>query len=414
MAQQGWDDHNRRNRFFSVDSAKNYLNSCAPNAILFTGGDNDTFPLWYAQDTEDVRTDVRVLVLSYYNTDWYIQQSMEKYYTSEPVPYTLSLNDYRQGGPNDALRYQDLKIPAVDLKEYLSLLKQGNKLEVNGSNILPSKVLVLKVDTAAVLAKGTIPDTMKDLLVSEMAIRVKTNYLEKKDLAILDALATANWDRPIYLNNTSLSQINFDMTPYIVQEGNAYRILPVRNPNPRKELVNTEVAFENMVHKFKYRELDNPNVYYNSDYRGFVLNHRSALNAVTEALINEGKMEKARETVLLNVNKMPDKAVRMDPSYVGIGEDQGTIELLFRVGEKERAVELAKTLGDRSIEVTNYYVNKGEGYGIESRKYIYILSELQNTLYRYGEGDLAKKYEDAYDNIYKNLQVRDEFSPANR
>jgi hypothetical protein len=414
MAQQGWDDHNRRNRFFSVDSAKNYLNSCAPNAILFTGGDNDTFPLWYAQDTEDVRTDVRVLVLSYYNTDWYIQQSMEKYYTSEPVPYTLSLNDYRQDGPNDALRYQDLKIPAVDLKEYLSLLKQGNKLEVNGSNILPSKVLVLKVDTAAVLAKGIIPDTMKDLLVSEMAIRVKTNYLEKKDLAILDALATANWDRPIYLNNTSLSQINFDMTPYIVQEGNAYRILPVRNPNPRKELVNTEVAFENMVHKFKYRELDNPNVYYNSDYRGFVLNHRSALNAVTEALINEGKLEKARETVLLNVNKMPDKAVRMDPSYVGIGEDQGTIELLFRVGEKERAVELAKTLGDRSIEVTNYYVNKGEGYGIESRKYIYILSELQNTLYRYGEGDLAKKYEDAYDNIYKNLQVRDEFSPANR
>src|SRR6185503_6397864 len=154
MAQQGWDDHNRRGRFFSVDSAKNYLNSCAPNAIIFTGGDNDTFPLWYAQDVEDVRTDVRVLVLSYYNTDWYIEQSMNKYYSSDPIAYTLSLNDYRQGGPNDALRYQDLKIPAVDLREYLNLLKQGGKLEVNGSNILPSKILVLKVDTAAVLAKG--------------------------------------------------------------------------------------------------------------------------------------------------------------------------------------------------------------------------------------------------------------------
>lgn len=414
MAQQGWDDHNRRNRFFSVDSAKNYLNSCAQNAILYTGGDNDTFPLWYAQDTEDVRTDVRVLVLSYYNTDWYIEQSMEKFYDSDPIPYTLSLNDYRQGGPNDALRYQDLKIPAVDLKEYLNLLKQGNKLEVNGSNILPSKTLVLKVDTAAVLAKGIIPANMRDLVVSEMPIRVKSTYLEKKDLAILDVIASANWDRPIYVNNTSLSQINFDLTPYIVQEGNAYRILPVRNPNPKKELVNTEVAYDNMVHKFSYRELDNPNVYYNSDYRGFVLNHRSALNAVAEALINEGKMDKARETVLLNVNKMPDKAVRMDPSYVGIGEDQGTIELLFRVGEKEKAIELAKTLGDRSIEVANYYVNKGEGFSVESRKYIYILSELQNTLYRYGEGDLAKKYEDAYDSIYKNLQIRDEFSPSNR
>ena len=414
MAQQGWDDHNRRGRFFSVDSAKNYLNSCAPNAILYTGGDNDTFPLWYAQDTEDVRTDVRVLVLSYYNTDWYIEQSMEKFYTSEPIRYTLSLNDYRQGGPNDALRFQDLKIPAVDLKEYLNLLKSGKRLEVNGSNILPSKILVLKVDTAAVLAKGIIPDNMRHLVVSEMPIRVKANYLEKKDLAILDALATANWDRPIYLNNTSLSQISFDLTPYIIQEGNAYRILPIRNPKPGKELVNTEVAYENMVHKFQYRELDNPDVYYNSDYRGFVLNHRSSLNAVTEALINEGKMEKARETVLLNITKMPDRAVRMDPSYVGIGEDQGTLELLFRVGEKEKAIELSTRLGDRAIELVNYYISKGLGFDTESQKYRYILSEIQNILYRYGEGDLAKKYEDAYDKILKDLQIQYELNPSDR
>src|SRR6185503_13446578 len=137
-------------------------------------------------------------------------------------------------------------------------------------------------------------------------IRVKGNYLEKKDLAILDVIATANWDRPVYLNNTSLSQINFDLTPYIVQEGNAYRVLPIRNPNPRKELVNTEVAYDNMVKKFQYRALDNPKVHYNDDYRGFVLNHRSSLNALTEALINEEKMDKARETVMLNVTKMPD------------------------------------------------------------------------------------------------------------
>lgn len=414
MAQQGWDDHNRRGRFFSVDSAKNYLNSCAPNAIIYTGGDNDTFPLWYAQEVEGVRTDVRVLVLSYYNTDWYIEQSMNKYYTSDPLPYTLSLKDYRQGGPNDALRFQDLKIPAVDLKEYINLLKQGGRLEVNGSNILPSKMLVLKVDTAAVLAKGIIPDNLKHLIVSEMPIRVKTNYLEKKDLAILDLLATSNWERPIYLNNTSLSQISMDLSPYIVQEGNAYRVLPIRNPKPKKELVNTDVAYENMIKKFQYRELDNPNVYYTNDYRGFVLNHRSALNALTEALIGEEKMDKARETVLFNINKMPDVAVRMDPSYVGIGEDQGTLELLFRVGEKERAVELCKILGDRATEVANYYLLNDQSYSDDSRRYIYMLAELQNILYRYGEGDLAKKYEDAYDNIMKNLQINEELTPSNR
>ena len=414
MAKQGWDDHNRRGRFFSVDSAKNYLNSCAPNAILFTGGDNDTFPLWYAQDVEGVRTDVRVLVLSYYNTDWYIEQSMKKYYESDALPYTLSLNDYRQGGPNDGLRFQDLKFSAIDLKEYINILKNGNKLEVSGSNIVPSKTLVLKVDTAAVLAKGIIPNEMKSMLASEMVIRIKGNYLEKKDLAILDVLATSNWERPIYLNNTSLSQIKIDLSPYIVQEGNAYRVLPIRNPQPRKELVSTGVAYENMMKKFLYRELDNPKVYYTNDYRGFVLNHRSALNALTEALINEGKMEKARETVLLNITKMPDAAVRMDPSYVGIGEDQGTIELLFRVGEKEKALELSKILGDRSVEVAQYYLSKNLGYSDDSRRYVYMLGELQNTLYRYGEEELAKKYEEVYENILKNLQVQDEMNPSSR
>jgi hypothetical protein len=247
-----------------------------------------------------------------------------------------------------------------------------------------------------------------------MPIRIKTNYLEKKDLAILDVLASANWDRPVYLNNTSLSQINMDLTPYIVQEGNAYRILPVRNPTPKKELVNTEVAYENMVKKFQYRELDNPKVHYNYDYRGFVLNHRSSLNALTEALIKEGKMDKARETVLLNITKMPDAAVRMDPSYVGIGEDQGTIELLFRVGEKEKAVDLAKILGDRSVEVINYYISKSQGFGMESQKYQYVLNEVQNILYQYGEGDLAKKYEEAYEKIRNDLQIQYELSPSQR
>lgn len=414
MAQQGWDDHNRRNRFFSVDSAANYLNSCAPNGIIYTGGDNDTFPLWYAQDVEDIRTDVRVLVLSYYNTDWYIEQSMKKYYGSDALPYTLSLNDYRQGGPNDGLRYQDLKLPAVDLKDYLNLLKQSNKLEVDGANILPSKTFVLKVDTAAVLAKGIIPKELRHLLVDEMVIRVKGNYLYKGDLAMLDVLATSNWDRPIYLNNTSLSQIKFDLSPYIVQEGNAYRVLPIRNPKPGKELVSTEVAYENVTKKFKFRGLDDSTVYYTNDYRGFVMNHRSVLNSIAESLIAEGKMEKARETVMLNITKMPDAAVRMDPSYVGIGQDQGTIELLFRVGEKEKAIAFAKTLGDRSIEVTNYYLSKDLGFSDDSRKHLYYLGELQNILYRYGEAELAKKYEDAYDAALKNMQINQEADPSDR
>src|SRR5690606_38058500 len=127
MAAEGWDDHDRSGRFFSVDSATNYLQSCEENAIHFTGGDNDTFPLWYAQEVEGVRTDMRVVVLSYYNTDWYISQTMRQTYESEPFPYTLSLDHYRQGGPNDYLMFYDAGIKSIELKEYLDLIKRNYK-----------------------------------------------------------------------------------------------------------------------------------------------------------------------------------------------------------------------------------------------------------------------------------------------
>jgi hypothetical protein len=406
MAKEGWDDHDRSNRLFSVDSAKNYLNSCAPNAILFTGGDNDTFPLWYAQDVENVRTDVRVLVLSYYNTDWYIEQSMQKYYESNALPYTLPLEKYTQGGPNDYLRYQNLNIPTFDLKEFLSILRTSNKLEIEGTSIIPSKVLTLQVDKEAVLASGIIPKGMENLVVDQMEFKIKGNALEKKDLAILDLIASSNWTRPMYFNYTSLSQLKFDLSPYIIMEGNAFRVLPIKNPNPSKELVNTEVAFDNMVNKYSYRGLDDPRPYYTNDYKGFVQNHRSSFNDLVSALIEENNLEKARKALLFSFEKMPDAGVRLDHLTIGIGDSEGSIELLFKVGEKEKAVEVAKTVGDRAIGITRYYTMNNNPYADENRKSMYILSELQNILYRYGEDELAKKYETAYEDILKILEAQ--------
>jgi len=406
MAKEGWDDHDRSGRLFSVDSAKNYLNSCAPNAVLFTGGDNDTFPLWYAQDVENVRTDVRVLVLSYYNTDWYIEQSMLKNYESEPLPYRLALSNYTQGGPNDYLRYQNLNIPTFDLEEFLTILKTSNKLEIEGTSIVPSKVLTLQVDKETVLASGIIPKNMEDLVVDQMQFKLKGNALEKKDLAILDLIASADWKRPVYFNYTSLSQLKFDLSPYLVMEGNAFRVLPVKNPNPGKELVNTEIAFENMVKKYSYRGLDDPKPYYTNDYKGFVQNHRSSFNDLVSALVEEGNMDKAREALLFSLEKMPDKGVRFDHLTIGLGESEGSIELLFKVGEKEKAIEVAKTVGDRAIGVTRYYTMNNNPYADENRRAMYVLSELQNILYRYGEDALAEKYEKAYEDILKILEAQ--------
>jgi len=407
MAKEGWDDHNRANRYFSVDSAINYLQSCAQNAILFTGGDNDTFPVWYAQEVEGVRTDMRVIVLSYYNTDWYIDQTTRKTYTSEPFPYTLTKENYKQSGLNDYLPYYAKSgIKQMDLKKFLELVKSGNKgllhpLYGGERNMLPSKEIILQVDVDKVRRLNIVPKEMDSLIVPQMLLRVKGNGLEKKDLALLDVLATADWDRPLYVNQTSLSQFNIDLSRYVVQEGNAYRILPVLNPRPfnQLELVNTEVSMENMLKKFQFRNLDDPKVYYNQDYRNFVLNHRSSFNTLAEFLILQGDTAKAREVLLASLSKMPDIGVPYDYTSAQ------SVALLFEVGENEKAIEIANTMSKRADELAAYYTGKGD-YGRDTQVSIFTLGELQRTLYKYGESDLAKSLEEKYEKYAGPLQMR--------
>ncbi len=404
MAAQGWDDHNRANRFFSVDSAANYLNSCEENAVIFTGGDNDTFPLWYAQEVEGMRTDMRVVVLSYYNTDWYIEQTMRKAYESEPIPYTLTAKQYKQGGLNDYLPFADLKLKSLDARQYIDLLsKDYAQLRDGDRNIIPSKVLTLSINKDELRAKGLIPKQFDSLLVDQMEIKVLRGALEKKDLALLDFLVTNNWERPVYLNNTSLSQINIDLSPYAVQEGNAYRILPIRNPHrDREHLVDTEKTYDNMINKFKYRGLDDEKLYFSEDYRGFVLNHRSALNDLAQALIDEGQMEKANQVLEFSLTKMPDRVIPFDITAPTLAD------LLFQVGQKEKAIEIAKLSGDRADEMITYLIEENYGMSIEVRRNAFILNTLQRTLYENGEMELGKKYEDALNKHLASLRIYQE------
>jgi hypothetical protein len=408
MAKDGWDDHDRSNRYFSVDSAVNYLQSCSENAILFTGGDNDTFPLWYAQEVEGVRTDVRVIVLSYYNTDWYVKQSTEKHYTSEPFPYTLTEKNYQQGGLNDYLPYYAKSgIKQMDLKKFLELIRDENKNLLHPDygytrNMLPAKEIILNIDVDKVRAMGIVPKELDSMIVPQLRLRVKTNGLEKKDLAMLDVLATADWSRPIYVNNTSLAQFGVDLTRCVVQEGNAYRILPIFNNMPgvsynNLRLVNTDVATENMLKKFQFRNLDDSTVYYSEDYRKFVLNHRSSLNSVAEALLLKGDTAKAREVLLFTLNKIPDAAVRYDYT------NALALELLFEVGEKEKAIEIAEVMSQRSDEIADYYIKLND-YNDKVQESLTIMNIIQRSLYKYGEVELAKKIEEKFDHHAEVLQ----------
>lgn len=417
MAAEGWDDHDRSNRYFSVDSARNFLASCAPNAILFTGGDNDTFPLWYVQEVEGFRTDVRVIVLSYFNTDWYIEQMTRQAYESEPLPFSLTKENYKQGGPNDYLPYvQHPNIKgAINLDQFLRLIRDNSTaLQMPNArsryNIVPAKTFFLnvrttdvneaQVDTSAVNDEEVtddlpaqlaliIPNDLKPYYTNRMYINMKGNEIVKKDLMILDIIANNNWERPIYFNNTSLIGVNLDLRPFLVQEGNTFRLLPIENPDPNNEFVNTEVMYENMMNNFFWRELDNPNVYYNDDYRQFATNHRSSFNTLAHALIMEGNNERARIVLNKSLEMIPDTSIPYD--YV----NSQMVPLLFDVGEREKAMDIATLLGDRADEMLEYMARKKNmGQNIEVQRQMFILNEISQALYHAGLTELGRKYEE--------------------
>ena len=423
MAAEGWDDHDRSDRFFSVDSAINYLESCAPNAILFTGGDNDTFPLWYAQEVEGVRTDVRVIVLTYFATDWYIDQMRRSTYESEPLPLSLTPKNYKQGGANDYVLVREdprLQGKAVDLKQYLKLIKdESDLLRLPTSfgdsvSVMPSKQIILNVDSADVVERGLIPEGKENLVTSQMVLPIKGGALYKNDLALLDIIATNDWERPIYFNQTSLMNVNLNLRDYVVQEGATFRLLPVDSRkqrisdtsldremdfNPQQNLVNSEVMYENVMTKFKWRELDNPNSYYTTeDYKDKAVSvHRSYLNNLAETLIAENNIEKARDVLLKSLEKMPDESVPYDIYSADM------VRLLFEVDESEKALEISEALSTRADEELSYLTKKG----ITNRDtYINlrILDVLRNTMKAMGQTEEAQQLEEVFLQHYSLFQ----------
>jgi hypothetical protein len=408
MAAENWDDHDRSNRYFSIEAAKNYLDSCAPNAILFTGGDNDTFPLWFAQEVLGHRTDVRVVVLSYFNTDWYIEQMMRDQYESEALPFGLTLKHYQQGGPNDYLPYiEDQNIDgAINSKLFLDLIKQDHPaLKIQASNYttynrLPSNQMFVNVPSTAggeVEWFGEDSSKFSSMKTNRLVWNIKGGGLEKKDLAIIDLIVNSKFERPIYFNNTSLNSINFDIKRYVVQEGLTYRLLPVQS-NTGSPLVNTEVMYDNLMNNFHWKELNNPNVYYNEDYRSFVLNHRSAFISLASTLIQEGDNERARNVLLKAEELMPDESVPYDIFSVQM------IDMLLQVGETDLARKIATTYADRMVEWTEYQASPAQlsTYNIQTK--MFGLNEVIRVFRNNPEfKDLAQKYEEAFTK-YMNQQ----------
>jgi hypothetical protein len=279
------------------------------------------------------------------------------------------------------------------LKNEHPALRDGDR------NLIPSKVITLNIDKVQVLASGLIPRGMEDLVVDQMQFRLKGNTIDKADLLFIDLITTSNWERPIYVNYTSLSQLNVDMTPYAVQEGNVYRILPVKNPrSDRDYLVDTEKAFERMINKFKYRGLDDPTVYYTNDYKNSVMNHRSSLNALAEALVDKGEIDKASTVLDFSLEKMPDEAIAYDPSVID------TVNLLYKVGQKKKATDIATVVGKRAAEIATYLAAENKPVSFELKKNLFLLGSVERSLYENKEISIAQELGSKYEMIINTLE----------
>ena len=411
LAKENWDDHDRSNRYLTVDSAKNLLNSCAPNSILFTGGDNDTFPLWYVQEVENYRTDVRVIVLSYFNTDWYIEQMMTKKNLSEKIKFSVDLENYIQGGLNDYLPYVNnpkIQNVAINLKGFINLVQRNSKAiqvatSVSNYNSIPSKSFWLSVDKNLPFE---IPQQFESFKKDTLFLTLKSNKngLEKKDLAFLDLLQANNWERPIYFNNTSLNGINIDLKRNVVQEGFAYRLMPVLNPNSGS-LINTELMYSNMLNNSHWRELDNENAYFSEDHRGFIMNYRSTFNTLIRNLINDGDYEKALEVINKSIELIPDKSIMYDHFSVQLVEFLLDLKIKADMDTEELANKIAEVIANRSDELLNYYFDNKIDDRYEIQKNLVSLNTLARAYSKYTNPELSKKYRDLFENNYSRNSV---------
>ncbi|WP_428330154.1 protein O-mannosyl-transferase family [Mucilaginibacter sp.] len=261
MASKEWKSHDRSTKMTPHDMAYNYLISCPPNAILFTYGDNDTYSLWYDQEVEGIRPDVRIVNLSLFTGDWYIRQMQGKMNASEPLPITMPYDKYKEG-VRDVIYFDDKKIPgSVEVKDVFDFISSDDKSTQvqyqsgESGNYLPTKNFKITINADDVLKNHVITPEQKDKLATVMEWKYTSNYITKENLAMLDILAHNNWKRPICFTTTIGNENLIGLQPYLYKEGFAYHLIPFKPDTSTHDQLgktNSLVMYNNMMNKFKY------------------------------------------------------------------------------------------------------------------------------------------------------------------
>ncbi|MEJ2162294.1 MAG: hypothetical protein P8X60_02960, partial [Robiginitalea sp.] len=371
MASQNWDDHDRSGRYTARAAALAYLDSCQEDAgsMLFTIGDNDTFPLWYVQEVENYRTDIRVICTSLFATDWYVDQMKRQAYESKPIPSQLTHDLYRYGN-RDVIYFQKMTENRWNIKDFMNWIgsdrpetKLRYYLEKNGADLseypestldlvyYPTDKIRIPVNKENVLRSGIVKAQDSSLIVDYIDIDLP-GALAKNRIMMLDILANNDWERPIYFSGGSFDDAEYLwMKEYLQLDGMAYKLIPIRTKNRsmfEMGRIDTDLMYS-IVMEWDWGNSGSPEIYHDPQTRSQGLSLRSNLARLMEALIKENKIEKAREVIDLAMTNLP---VDRYAFYTFV---EPFLDGYYKVGETTKARKLFDTLIGIYKDRLDYY-----------------------------------------------------------
>ena len=441
MASQTWDDHDRSGRYVARDFGQNYLTSMQETGcpVIFSNGDNDTFPLWYNQETEGFRTDTRTCNLSYLQTDWYIDQMKRPAYNSPALPIHWERSQYQEG-VNEYVPIRNEMRTFIDtyFKQANELAAQGdttvlplvhaifgeNPYEIHeiidrwilGKNdqliallkrtnkditlpLIPTDSIVVKIDKEAVKRSGMmIPEALGDSIPNYMHLSMKgQRALYKSDLMMLDMLANANWERPLYMSVTVGSEAyRLGLDNHFIQEGLASRITPF-DTEKLGCTIDSRRMFDNLMNKFKFGGIDKPGVYIDENAMRMCWTHRRLFATLVGQLIKEGRKDKAR-AALEYVEKV------IPPVNVPYNWDNGAFQLAgyyLQLDERQKGEAMLQALADNAVEYMQWYLSMSDNqlYAL-GEKFLYYAGQLDAEVKLMSEGETKDKYDELLNDLY--------------
>ncbi|MFT7497738.1 MAG: hypothetical protein ACI8QP_000317 [Porticoccaceae bacterium] len=386
MASQNWNNHDRSNRYTSHLNAKAYLDSTQENAIMFTIGDNDTFPLWYMQEVEGYRTDLKLVNTSLFATDWYIDQMKRKSYKADPIPSQLTHEEYRWGTLDDAylVEVPQFKDSVITIDYLMRWFQSDNEItyveSINDKLIktYPTNRIRIPVDKESVLRNNIVKEKDADLIVPYIDIEIDPVRLTKNQILMLDIIANNNWERPIYFTGGASADAEYIwMKDYLQADGITFKLVPIKTAIEGRSLfdmgrLDTDINYA-FIKNIDWKTITDDGIYLDTETRKNAVTFRNNMIRLTEALINEGKLEKAEEIIDLSLEKMPIN------KFMHYGMLLGYPEAYYELRNTEKARKTTEELAEVFKQKLNYYSQFDTNY-LES-----IFDEIENNILMYDQ-----------------------------